>query len=157
MRKWLEDGLGLAIFVASTFAVASIGGMLTYPAIPEWYAHLNKPAWNPPNWIFGPVWTVLYLLMAIAGWLIWRIQPRGWHWPLFQLQLLLNAAWSGLFFTLQRPDLAFAEIVLLWLTVLATMITFGRTHRVAGALFLPYWIWVTFAALLNFSLWRLNS
>ncbi len=124
-----------------------------------WYAALQKPAWNPPAWIFGPVWTILYIMMAVAAWLVWR--EGGWKVQrqalgLFLLQWLLNALWTPLFFGLHRTGLAFAEIVALWLVLAATVATFWRVRIPAGALLLPYLAWVSFAAFLNFTIWRLN-
>ncbi len=151
---------GLIVSVTVCFAVAALGSLYTNPSIDNWYAALAKPSWNPPNWIFGPVWTVLYLMMAIAGWLVWRRRGSitGAAFPLavFAIQLLLNALWSYLFFGLHRPGLAFAEIVLLWAAILATLLAFRRVIPLAGWLLLPYLLWVTFAAFLNFTIWRLN-
>ncbi len=125
----------------------------------EWYAQLKKPAWNPPGWIFGPVWSALYILMAVAAWLVWRRggfaaqrRPLG----LFLIQIALNALWSPLFFGLKNPALAFAEIMLLWIAVLVTTVAFWKVHRTSGALLLPYLAWVSFASFLNFTLWQLN-
>jgi tryptophan-rich sensory protein len=142
--------------LAGCFGAAALGGFFQ-PG--EWYAQLQKPAWNPPNWIFGPVWTALYAMMALAAWLVWQ---RGgwavqrWRLGLFVLQLVFNALWSPLFFGLRNPALAFADIVLLWLALLATVVSFWRERRVAGLLLAPYLAWVTFAAALNLTLWRLN-
>jgi translocator protein len=154
--KRLSTVLGLVGWLLLCFAAAALGGFFR-PG--EWYAQLTKPAWNPPSWIFGPVWTALYAMMAVAAWLVWRAagfraqaRPLG----LFLLQLTLNAAWSPLFFGLQSPALAFAVIVLLWLAILATLGAFWQVNRISGALLLPYLGWVTFAAALNFTLWRLN-
>lgn len=125
----------------------------------EWYSRLAKPSWTPPNWLFGPVWSALYVAMAVAAWLVWKQAGlRGGAGPLavFAVQLILNAAWSWLFFGLHRPGFAFAEIVLLWLAILATLVLFWRRNTLAGALMLPYLAWVTYAASLNFGLWRLN-
>jgi benzodiazapine receptor len=125
----------------------------------EWYASLRKPAWNPPNWIFGPVWTVLYASMGITGWLVWKrggIAGQRIALSLFLLQLLLNALWSPLFFGLRNPALAFLDIVLLWLAVLVTVVAFWKAHWLSGALLVPYLAWVTFASVLNFAIWRLN-
>ncbi len=126
----------------------------------EWYASLRKPSWNPPGWIFGPVWTALYAMMAVAAWLVWRRggfaaqrRPLGW----FLAQLALNAAWTPLFFGLHWPGVAFAEIVLLWLAIVATLAAFRRVSRTATLLLVPYLLWVTFATVLNFTLWRLNA
>jgi tryptophan-rich sensory protein len=125
----------------------------------EWYADLNKPAWNPPGWIFGPVWTALYAMMAVAAWLVWQqggfvVQRR----PLgmFLAQLALNALWTPLFFGLRHPGLAFAEIILLWLAILATLLAFRPVSRTAAWLLVPYLAWVSFAAVLNGTIWRLN-
>jgi tryptophan-rich sensory protein len=126
----------------------------------EWYAQLRKPTWNPPGWIFGPVWTALYTMMAIAAWLVWRrggFAVRRVSLGLFLLQLLLNALWSPLFFGLHNPALAFVEIVMLWLAILATLLAFWKVRRGVGLLLAPYLAWVSFAAVLNFTLWRLNS
>jgi translocator protein len=148
--------IGLVGWVGISFAAAAVGAQATDPV---WYQALERPGWAPPSWLFGPVWTVLYLLMGIAAWLVW---VRGGFagarlaLGLFLAQLVLNAAWSWLFFGLRRPDLALAEIVLLWLLILATMLAFGRQRRPAAWLLVPYLLWVTFAAALNLSVWRLN-
>ena len=139
------------------FAAAAVGSQFMPGA---WYAALAKPSWNPPNWIFGPVWSMLYVLMAVAAWLVW--QRGGWAKQaaplrLFLLQLALNATWSWLFFGRQRPDLAFYEILTLWAAILATLDRFWRVRPLAGALLIPYLAWVSFAAVLNFTLWRLNA
>lgn len=123
-----------------------------------WYDHLAKPAWTPPNALFGPVWTVLYVGIAVAGWLVWRARER--MVPALQFwtaQLLLNWLWSFLFFGLQRPDLAFVDIVLLLLTIFAFIVTARRHSTVASWLFVPYAAWVSFATALNFAIWRLNT
>ena len=148
--------LVLVGLIAVCFAVAGLGGMATTPNIPDWYAGLNKPAWTPPGWVFGPVWTVLYLSMAMAAWLVWRKGNALVPMTLFAAQLLLNGAWSWLFFGMQNPGLAFVEIVLLWAAILATTIVFWRRSPAAGILFVPYLAWVSFAAVLNFAIWRLN-
>jgi benzodiazapine receptor len=148
--------IGLAFWLTVTFSAAWIGSWFQ-PG--EWYAALVKPALTPPAWIFGPVWILLYAMMAIAAWLVWRIHgltgalgPLG----LFVAQLALNALWSYLFFGLQRPGLAFLDIVALWLAILATLVAFWRAYPVAGLLLLPYLLWVSFATYLNFQFWRLN-
>jgi tryptophan-rich sensory protein len=148
--------LALVAWLALSFGAALMGGLFM-PG--EWYASLRKPAWNPPGWIFGPVWTALYTMMAVAAWLVWR--QGGWskqRQPLliFLAQLALNALWTPLFFGLHRPGLAFAEIVLLWLAIAATIAVFRPASRVAAWLLAPYLAWVSFAAALNFALWRLN-
>ena len=151
-----RSALALAGWVAVTFMVAAVGGFFR-PG--EWYAQLQKPVWNPPGWIFGPVWTALYTIMAVAAWLVWNRGGFARQWAalsLFLLQLLFNALWSPLFFGLHRPGLAFANLLLLWLALVATAIIFWRARHLAGALLLPYVAWVTFAGALNFALWRLN-
>lgn len=151
-RRWLS----LAGWLLLCFTAASMGGLFM-PG--EWYASLKKPSWNPPGWIFGPVWTALYTMMALAAWLVWR--QGGWRKQrkpllIFLAQLALNALWTPLFFGLHRPGLAFAEIVLLWLAIAATVTAFRPVSRVAAWLLAPYLAWVSFAAALNFTLWRLN-
>ena len=125
-----------------------------------WYADLAKPAWNPPNWIFAPVWTFLYLLMGVAAWIVWR--RVGWtrgRGPLgvFVLQLVLNFTWSWIFFGAHLMGWALVEIVVLWLAILLTIVLFSRRSVTAAALLVPYLLWVTFATALNAALWRLNS
>lgn len=146
--------------LAICFIAAGIGGALTATSVGGWYQTLAKPTWNPPDWVFGPVWTTLYALMAVAAWLVWRRDgfraasgPLGW----FAAQLALNVAWSAIFFGWQRPGAAFAEILLLWLAIAATTIAFWQRSSLAGWLFVPYWAWTTFAVVLNGTLWRLNS
>ncbi len=143
--------LALTFGAAATSAFVSTGG---------WYAALAKPAWNPPNWIFGPVWTSLYIMMAVAAWLVW--QRGGWKaqrgpLTLYLVQWTLNALWTPLFFGLQRPDLAFVEIIILLVAILATLGAFWHVRRPAGLLLIPYALWAAFAAVLNFTIWRLNA
>lgn len=155
----MRNALGLLFFGFVCYGAAAIGSLFTVREIPTWYAGLAKPAWGPPNWLFGPVWTALYGMMAAAGWLAWRrAGPAGAEraLALFGVQLVLNAAWSGLFFGRHRPDWAFAEIVALWVAILATTVELWRVHRGAGLLFVPYLLWVTFAAGLNYAIWSLN-
>jgi tryptophan-rich sensory protein len=152
--------LGLAVFLVLCFAAAGIGGAVTTPKIDTWYATLVKPSWNPPNWIFGPVWSALYVCMAVAGWLVWRQDGlAGAKMPLtlFAAQLAVNVLWSCIFFGLERPGLACVEVLLLCLAIAATMLTFWRRARIAGILFVPYSAWVSFASVLNFTIWRLNG
>ena len=152
----LRRVLALAGWLLLCFAAASPGAVFM-PG--EWYAALNKPAWNPPGWVFGPVWSALYTMMAVAAWLVWRqagfTAARG---PLlaFLAQLALNAAWTPLFFGLHWPGVAFAEIILLWSAIAWTIAAFWRVHRAAAWLLAPYLAWVSFAAVLNATLWRLN-
>lgn len=158
-RSFSNDVIGLIVAVVACFAAAGLGGLVTTPQIPNWYADLAKPGWTPPGWIFGPVWTVLYLMMAVAAWLVWRANsPRAVRLPLivFGVQLTLNCLWSVLFFGLQNPAAAAVEIVLLWVSIVATLILFWFRSRWAAALLVPYLLWVSFAAVLNIAIWRLN-
>ncbi len=141
------------------FAVAGIGGRWTAAEIPDWYRTLARPGFAPPNWVFGPVWSALYLLMAIAAWLAGQsvASPlRTWALALFVVQLGLNLAWSWIFFRHHAVGAAVVEIVLLWVAIGATTAVFGRVAPVAGWLMAPYWAWVSFAAVLNAAIWRLN-
>lgn len=152
--------IGLIVLLVVCFAAAGIGGAVTTPKIDNWYATLIKPSWNPPNWIFGPVWSMLYLCMAIAAWLVWRqtgLAGAATPLALFGVQLAMNLAWSWLFFGLQNPGLAFLDILLLWTAIIATMVALWFRSTVAGLLFVPYLVWVSFAAVLNFVVWRLNG
>ena len=147
----------LAGWLVLSFSAASLGAFFM-PG--EWYATLKKPSWNPPDWIFGPVWSALYTMMAVAAWLVWKrggFAAQRRPLTLFLVQLALNAAWTPLFFGLHRPGLAFAEIVMLWLAIAATLAAFRPVSRPAAWLLVPYLAWVSFAAVLNFTLWRLNS
>lgn len=151
--------LALGGFLAATYLVAVVSSVFTVTAVTTWYAALVKPGFNPPNQLFGPVWTLLYTLMAIAAWLVWK-QPdsplRTAALVLFAIQLGLNFAWSFVFFWAHQLGLSVIEIALLWVGILGTMLLFFRLSRVAGWMFVPYLAWVSFAALLNFSIWRLN-
>lgn len=152
--------VGLLVFLAACFATAAVGAALTAATVHDWYPALRKPPWTPPNWVFGPAWTTLYTLMALAAWLVWRrgrTPTRRTALGLFAVQLVLNAAWSGLFFTLRSPGIAFAEILLLWCAILATLWSFGRVSTLAAGLFVPYLVWVTYAAALNGTIWRMNT
>ena len=136
---------------------AIIGGLFTTKSIPTWYATLIKPSFNPPNWLFGPVWTTLYLLMGISLYLVWNSQ-KDFKVALiiFGIQLGLNLLWSILFFGLHQPLWAFIEIIFLWIFIVLNIIFFYKISPVAGLIQIPYLLWVSFAALLNFFLWRLN-
>ena len=155
-----RDVIGLVVTILICFGAAWLGSRFTAPSIGGWYATLRKPAWTPPNWVFGPVWSLLYLSMAVAVWLVWRkagISGERLALELFALQLFLNVAWSAIFFGAHRPGVAFAEIVLLWLMILATIVSFRPVSRAAAWLLVPYLLWVAFAAALNYSIWRLNA
>jgi tryptophan-rich sensory protein len=152
-----QSWLALIVLIVVCFAIAGLGSMATAPSIPNWYAGLAKPSWTPPSWLFGPVWSVLYLSMAVAAWLVWRRGDAAVPMTLFAVQLAFNLAWSWLFFGLHSPSAAFIDIVLLWMANAATMIAFWCRSLIAGLLFVPYLAWVSFAAVLNFSIWRLNG
>jgi benzodiazapine receptor len=149
--------LGAVGAIVLTFGAAYVGSR--FP-VDEWYTALSKPSWNPPNWLFGPVWSVLYILMAISVWLVWREEGLlGAIVPLsiFLLQLVLNAAWSWLFFGLHELGIAFVEIVTLWVAIVVNITLFWRLKPISGILLIPYLLWVTFASVLNYTLWRLNQ
>jgi tryptophan-rich sensory protein len=139
--------------------IGSIGVIFTNPAIPTWYAGLAKPAFSPPNWLFAPVWIVLFALIGLAIYLILlhkKSQSRDQAITFFVVQLVLNVLWSAIFFGLHLPLLAFVEILLLWIAILYTAISFYKLSRLASYLLIPYILWVTFAAILNFSIALLN-
>ena len=157
-RSQLTQGLGLVVSIGICFAAAGIGSQFTAASAGSWYAALAKPSWTPPGWVFGPVWSLLYLAMGVSAWLVWRTREAVRDpLMLFALQLAVNASWSGLFFGLRSPGAAFAEILLLWFAILATLTVFWRRSLLAGLLLLPYLLWVSFAAALNLAIWRLNS
>jgi len=150
--------LVIAIIVSQLAGV--IGSVFTISSIPTWYATLQKPSFSPPNWIFGPAWTTLYFLMGVAAFLVWR---HGFEkkevrraLTIFGGQLVLNALWSIIFFGLHNPFWAFIEIIVLWLAILWTIFAFYKISRATAYLLLPYILWVSFAAYLNYSIWILN-
>lgn len=150
----------LFLSIALPLLVGFTSGYFTVTGVESWYSTIQKPSWNPPNWVFGPVWTTLYVMMGIALYLVWRGEPGGRDKKralcLFAAQLTLNFFWSFIFFYLQEPGWAFAEIVLLWLLILATIFSFARVSRPAAWLLVPYISWVSFAAILNYAIWQLN-
>lgn len=153
-----QQVFGLIGWLLLCFVAAGIGAWASVHAA-QFYGHLNQPAWAPPSWLFGPVWSALYALMGIAAWLVWRVGGFGAARKalmLFVLQLAINALWSWLFFGWHRGALAFADIVLLWLLIVATVAAFWRLRPLAGVLLLPYLAWVSFAGVLNFVVWQLN-
>lgn len=150
--------LGLVFWLGLSFAAAAVGSVASVNA-GSFYAELVRPAWSPPGWLFGPVWSALYLLMGIAAWLVWRNRgkmPVAWPLGLFVVQLVANAAWSWLFFVWREGAWAFAEIVVLWILILATTLAFRKVRPLAGLLLLPYLTWVAFATVLCLVTWRLN-
>jgi tryptophan-rich sensory protein len=148
-----RQSVALAGFILITFCapLLSLGSM---PG--EWYATLNKPSWNPPAWLFGPAWTLLYTLMAVAAWLVWKRVGFSRPLALYFVQLALNAAWTPIFFGAHQLGWALIEILVMWIMILLTLLSFRRVNPTAGWLFLPYLAWVSFATHLNFTLWRLN-
>ncbi len=152
--------LKLVVSIVACLAAGAIGSIFTRSAIPTWYATLEKPAFNPPNWLFAPVWTLLDILMGIAAFLVWRkgLENRQVRIALiaFLVQLILNALWSVVFFGLQSPLYGLIVITVLWIAILFTTLKFYSISRAAGVLLWPYLLWVTFAAVLNESIWLLN-
>jgi translocator protein len=154
-KRWI----GLVVFIAVCLGAGSLGAIATTPEIDGWYRTLVQTHWNPPASVFGPVWTTLYVLMGIAAWLVWKpagFQAAAMPLTLFGGQLVLNVAWSWIFFGMHQPGWAFVEIVILWLAIAATTWAFFRRSPLAGWLMVPYLAWVSFAAVLNFTIWRLN-
>ncbi len=155
MSKWIA----LCISVAICFVAGAIGGWFTASSVNTWYPTLRKPAGTPPHWVFGPVWSALYAVMATAAWLIWRQRPAAGvtaALALFFVQLALNATWSFVFFGLRLPGLALLEILVLLAAIIATMANFAQFSRPAFWLMTPYVVWVSYATYLNFGIWRLN-
>ena len=151
----------ILIMVVTCVAIGYLSGEVTRESVNTWYPTLNKPVFNPPNWLFAPVWTALYIFMGIAAGLVWdkidtqkETVKKGLTF--FAIQLGLNALWSYLFFGLQNPLLALIEIVLLWLMIYETFIQFNKVNKIAGYLFIPYILWVSFALILNAAIWWLN-
>ena len=151
--------LALVVFLALSFAAAAVGGLAAAGGTGDWYASIAKPSWTPPDWVFGPVWTVLYATIGIAAWLVWRrraeflVTPALASWG---VQLVLNAMWTGLFFGLHLPGLAFAEILVLVIAVAVTLVLFASVSWPAGALLVTYLVLICFAATLNGAIWHLN-
>lgn len=156
----LRSILMLLAFCAAALGAGALGSIATASSVGAWYQTLNKPSFNPPGWVFGPVWTALYILMGVAAWRVWR--RTGFAGAgrvalaIYFGQLILNTLWSILFFGLQSPGWALAEIVVLWAAILAMLVTFLRIDRWAGGLIVPYLLWVSFAFVLNAAIWRLN-
>ncbi|NWG24390.1 MAG: tryptophan-rich sensory protein [Pseudorhodoplanes sp.] len=154
-KRWLKP---IAVAAAAAVVVAFLGGTLTDTG--AWYQALRKPPWQPPDWLFGPVWTLIFALVALSAATAWRKAPdrasRDWVVGLFALNGFLNVLWSLLFFQLRRPDWALIEVVFLWLSILLLIVVAWRFSRLAGALLFPYLAWVTFAAWLNLAIVRLN-
>ena len=151
---------GLIVSVVICFGAALLGNLATMPQIPTWYSGIAKPAWTPPDWVFGPVWSLLYAMMAISAWLIWRTgEGKTTRVPLlwFGTQLILNSLWSVLFFGMQKPAWSMVEVFFLWLAILMTIRAFWPLSRWAALLLVPYLLWVSFASVLNVAIWQLNQ
>lgn len=156
--RWQQISAFVVVFFV-TFLAATIGSIGSMNA-PQFYRELVLPDWAPPSWLFGPVWTLLYVMMAISAWLVWRSNrfvQTGRALQMYGVQLVLNALWSWLFFAWYQGAAAFAEIVLLWLSIVITMVLFYRHSQLAAVLMLPYVLWVSFASVLNWSIWQLNQ
>ena len=157
---WRGGLVSAAASVAIALAVGAVGGFATASSVTTWYAGLNKPSFNPPNGVFAPVWTTLYVLMALAAWRVWRADAadgrRRSALVLYAVQLALNLAWSLIFFGLRQPGLALGEVALLMAAAIATDAAFWRIDRPAGLMMAPYAAWVAFASVLNLEIWRLN-
>ena len=149
----------LVLAVLLCLAAGALGSLATASSVGTWYRHIEKPTWTPPDAVFGPVWTMLFVLMGVSLWMVWRdgeSKPRLSAVALFAGQLLLNVAWSFVFFGLRSPGWALLDIALLWLAIAATIAAFARIRRWAAALLVPYLLWVTFAVALNLAIWRMN-
>jgi len=150
----------LLISILIPLAVGSLSGFYTSSGVNGWYALANKPWFNPPNWVFAPVWTLLYILMGIAFYLVWNAKTekslKQIAMLFFVLQLVLNFFWSVIFFKAQQPGWAFAEIMVMWVMILLTIIWFGKISSTAAWLMVPYICWVSFATVLNYAIWKLN-
>ncbi|MBL7052022.1 MAG: tryptophan-rich sensory protein [Nanoarchaeota archaeon] len=146
----------LIISLLIPFLASAIGSLFTASSVSTWYLTLIKPTFNPPSWIFGPVWTILYLLIGIALYLVWIKKKDITAFIIFGIQMFLNALWSVIFFGLQKPFFAFTEIILLWISIILTMIYFYRINKISAYLLIPYLLWVSFAAVLNYFIFMLN-
>lgn len=158
-RNRIADLVALALFVALCLGIGALGAAVTAGSVKTWYAELVKPSFNPPDKVFGPVWTILYVMMGVAAWRVWRAADRDTTrgpLTLFALQLALNLGWSVVFFGLQKIGAAVATIVVLDVAVIVTTLAFRSVDRLAGLLMLPYLAWVAFATVLNIAIWRLN-
>lgn len=158
-RSIAKLAVGLTASILLCITAGAIGGMATTSSVDGWYSEVIKPPWNPPNWIFGPVWSILYLMMGVSAWLIWKDSEfkkanleLGW----FAFHLVLNVLWSVIFFGLKSPGWAAIEIVFLWISIAVSILLFFRRSKLAAILLVPYLAWVTFAMFLNYAIWSLN-
>ncbi len=158
MKPWIRWA-ALPGFILFCLVAGGLGSIATTPEIAGWYQTLSKPSWNPPSWVFGPVWSTLFVMMGVAAWLVWQ-QAGFWEkrvpLSLFGVQMVLNVAWSFIFFGMHQPGWAFVEIVALWLAIVATMASFYFHSKPACGLLAPYLAWVSFAGVLNFTIWQMN-
>lgn len=156
----MNNTLRFIISIAIPLLIGSSGAFFTVTGINSWYQTIQKPSWNPPNWVFGPVWTTLYILMGIALYLVWKQQDQDAAKRtailLFAVQLVLNFFWSLIFFKWQQPGWAFAELAVMWIVILLTILQFSKISNAAAWLLVPYISWVSFAGILNYTIWRLN-
>lgn len=156
----MNNTLKFIAAVSIPLLAGGISGFFTVTGVESWYQYINKPSWNPPNWIFGPVWTTLYIMMGVALFLVWKTDTsyelKKIAFVLFGVQLLLNFCWSFLFFKLEQPGWAFAEIIVMWLFILMTIFAFAQVSKTAAWLLVPYISWVSFAAILNYTIWKMN-
>ncbi|CAG0993384.1 Tryptophan-rich protein TspO [Methanosarcinales archaeon] len=161
INKNVPESIKLIVSITICLFAGFLGSFFTIPAIPTWYATLTKPSFAPPNWLFFPVWTTLFVMMGISLYLVWRRGLEGQQVKnalvIFAVQLILNVLWSAAFFGLRSPLSGLIEISILWISIAFTIMIFMKISRTAGLLLIPYIIWVSFAAILNFMIWRLNS
>ncbi len=153
-----QQVIGLIIWFVVSFAASAIGAIASIQA-QSFYGQLSQPSWAPPGWLFGPVWTVLYAMMAIAAWLVWRrggFKANQTALSLFLVQLVFNGLWSWVFFAWHQGAWSMVNILVLWVLIAATMLSFWRTEKWAGVLLVPYLLWVSFASALNYAMWQLN-
>ncbi len=159
MNLTTNEIIKLIISVGCPVVLGAMAGIFTSRAIPQWYVSLNQPSFNPPNWVFGPVWTILYILMGISFYFIWQFPStpvRNAAITIYIVQLLLNFAWTFIFFYFKKIGLAFAEIILMWIAILVMIIAFYHIRPLAAWLNIPYLLWVTFASVLNGAYYKLN-
>ena len=151
--------IGLVVSIVVCFSAGFLGSMATNGSVDNWYVEINKPEWNPPNWIFAPVWSTLFLMMAVAVWLVWKQAGFGksrFALGAFAVQLVLNALWSVVFFGMKETGWACVEIAMLWAAIVVTTCLFYRHSKLAAGLMIPYLMWVSFASFLNFTIWQMN-
>ena len=169
LASYKRDGLRLAISIVIPLIAGAVGAFFTSESVATWFQTIEKPSFSPPNWLFGPVWTTLYVLMGISLFLVWRATSNVTNFSenirskkllafvAFGTQLILNVLWSFLFFGLRSPQLAFVEIIILWISIAATIVIFSKISKLSALLLLPYGVWVTYASFLNLQIWLLNS